>query len=137
MFHRAPCCGVADFHAPITTHLSLDYFARRLRSYPDQELLAHLLQGARLNADVELQSVFVPHLASLPLGFQSVEQELRRLHNKGWYRFYPYFPYWPMYLNGQGAVARKLESRYRRTTGGGGPRKLTLDESGLRALSIN
>ena len=136
-FATSRCCIVANFHAPITTHLALGYLAQRLRNYYDQELVSHLLEGVRLNADVELQSVFVSHLTSLPRGFKSVQDELRRLQARGWYHFFPYFPYWPMYLNGQGAVARKLESRYRRTTEGGGPRKLTLDESGLRALSIN
>lgn len=60
------CCIVADFHAPFSTHLNLDWLRARLRSYPDQTLLANLLEGVRLDADVELQSVFIPHLASLP-----------------------------------------------------------------------
>lgn len=132
------CCIVADFHAPFSTHLNLDWLRARLRSYPDQTLLANLLEGVRLDADVELQSVFIPHLASLPLGFASVEKELRRLHGKGWYDFFPDLPFWPIYLNGQGATARKLEpDRFRRTTEGGGPRHPTYDESGFRALSLN
>ena len=65
-------------------------------------------------------------------------KELRRLKGQGWYDLFDYFPFWPMYLNGQGATARKLEpDRFRRTTEGGGPRKLTLDASGLAAISIN
>ena len=132
------CCVVADFRAPITTHLNLEALGKRLRVYPDQTLLSNILEGVRLDADVELQSVFIPHLASLPKGFASVEKELRRLHNLGWYDFFSDFPFWPMYLNGQGATARKLEpDRYRRTTEGGGPRQSTYDLSGLRALSIN
>lgn len=132
------CCFVSDFRAPISTHLNLDFLRARLSLYPDQTLLANLLEGVRLDADVELQTVLIPHLASLPLGFSSVEKELRRLHAKGWYDFFADFPFWPMYLNGQGATARKLEpDRFRRTTEGGGPRQATYDLSGLRALSIN
>ena len=67
-----------------------------------------------------------------------MEKELRRLHAKGWYDFFSDFPFWPMYLNGQGSTARKLEpDRYRRITEGGGPRHPTFDRAGLRALSIN
>ena len=132
------CCVVADFHAPFESDLNLELFRRRLHGYPDQTLVANLLEGARLDADVELQSVLVPHLTSLPKGFASVEKELRRLHAKGWYDFFSDFPFWPMYLNGQGSAARKLEpDRHRRITEGGGPRQPTFDKSGLRALSLN
>ena len=52
-----------------------------------------------------------------------------------WYKFFDHLPFWPIYLNGQGATPRKYEpDRWRRTTEGGGPRKETLDEEGLRAL---
>jgi hypothetical protein len=120
------------------THLHLDYLRSRLREYPDQYLVANLLEGVRLDADLELHTVLVPHLTSLPLGFASVEKELQRLHEKGWYDFFNAFPFWPMYLNGQGATARKLEpDRFRRTTEGGGPRHPVVDESGILALSIN
>ncbi|KAL3901399.1 MAG: hypothetical protein SGPRY_012282 [Prymnesium sp.] len=106
--------------------------------YPDQALLSYLLEGVRLEADVELQLVMVPHLTSLPMGFASVEKELRRFNGLGWYDFFPALPFMPMYCNGQGAVARKLEpDRYRRSTEGGGPRQLTIDASGLLAISIN
>lgn len=132
------CCVVADFHAPFESDLNLELFRRRLHGYPDQTLVANLLEGARLDADVELQTVLVPHLTSLPKGFASVEKELRRLHAMGWYAFFSDFPFWPMYLNGQGSAARKLEpDRHRRITEGGGPRQPTFDRSGLRALSLN
>ena len=135
---RGACCVVADFHADFDTHLNLDYLRRRLAAYPDQYLVANLLEGVRLDADVELQTVLVPHLTSLSKGYGSVDKELHRLHGLGWYDFFADFPFWPMYLNGQGATARKLEpDRFRRTTEGGGPRKLTLDRSGLAAISIN
>ena len=135
---RQQCCQLLDFQAPIDTHLNLGFLRRRLRSYPDQYLVSNILEGARLDADVELQSVFVPHLVSLPLGYASVGKEIRRLRALDWYAFFPNFPFWPLYLNGQGSVARKLEpDRFRRTTEGGGPRQPTYDLSGLMALSIN
>ena len=114
------------------------YLESRLRHYPDQYLAANILEGVRLDADVELQSVWVPHLTSLPFGYASVGKELRRLRSLGWYEFYSNLPFWPMYLNGQGATARKLEpDRFRRTTEGNGPRAPTFDASGLQAISIN
>jgi hypothetical protein len=136
-FERAPCAVPLDVTLPIETHLNLPFLRKRLASYPDQNLLSNLLEGIRFEADVELQAVLVPHLISLPKGFASVRNELYRLQTLGWYRFFDHLPFWPIYLNGQGATARKLETRYRRTTECGGPRRPTLDGSGLRALSIN
>ena len=135
---RSLCCKPLDFHAPFETHLNLEYLRRRLGEYPDQYLVANLLEGVRLDADVELHSVFVPHLSSLPLGFASVRKEVDRMHALGWYDFFQAIPFWPIYLNGQGATSRKLEpDRWRRTTEGGGPRQDVYDEDGLQALSIN
>ena len=135
---RGECCVLSDFRALPDSHLDLSYLKRRLRHYPDQYLAANILEGVRLDADVELQSVWVPHLTSLPFGYASVGKELRRLRSMGWYEFFSSLPFWPMYLNGQGATARKLEpDRYRRTTEGGGPRAPTFDASGLQAISIN
>ena len=131
------CCVPLDFHGPFETNLNRPALGRLLHAYPDQTLVANLLEGVRLDADVELQTVLVPHLISLPNGFASVEKELRRLHQEGWYSFFADIPFWPLYANGQGATPRKLEDRWRRTTEGGGPRRPTFDNSGLRALSIN
>ena len=132
------CCVIADFAEPVTTHFNLEYLRARLARYPDQHLVANVLEGVRLDADVELQTVLVPHLTSLPNGFESVHNELGKLRDRGWYLFFPYFPYWPMYVNGQGTVARKLEpDRFRRTTEGGGPRHAISDASGLPAIAIN
>ena len=69
---------------------------------------------------------------------QYLAAELRRFRSLGWYEFYSSLPLWPMYLNGQGAMARKLEpDRSRRTSEGNGPRPPTFDASGLQAISIN
>ena len=50
---RSECCVVSDFHAPLETHLNLPYLESRLRYYPDQYLAANILDGVRLDADVE------------------------------------------------------------------------------------
>ena len=111
---------------------------RYLADYPDQALLAHLLEGVRLEADVELQTVLVPHLMSISQGFSSVSAELLRMQKLGWYEWFPDIPMWPMYFNAQGSVPRKLEpNRFRRTTEGGGPRRTTVDEEGLESISLN
>lgn len=65
---RSACCVLSDFHAALDTHLDLTYLESRLRHYPDQYLAANILEGVRLDADVELQSLWVPHLSSLPFG---------------------------------------------------------------------
>ena len=136
-FERAPCAVPLDMTLPLDSHLHLGYLRRRLAGYPDQNLMSNILEGIRFEADVELQMVLVPHLISLPKGFVSVRKELYRLQALNWYRFFAHLPFWPMYINGQGAVTRKMEDRYRRTTECGGPRRPTFDGSGLRALSIN
>lgn len=141
-FERAACAVPLDFSLPIESGLNLDpeddrSLYSRLLDYPDQRLFSYLVDGVRFEADVELQSVLVPHLVSLPKGFESVRSELYRLHARDWYRFFDCPPFWPMYFNGQGAAARKLSTRYRRTTECGGPRKPCYDETGLAAISIN
>ena len=43
---RHPKCGVPlDFHAPIESHLNLQYLERRLRNYPDQQLVGYLVEA--------------------------------------------------------------------------------------------
>ena len=135
---NAQCCEPLDFQANVSTHLNRSYLAERLSHYPDQALVSNLVLGARLDADVELQSVLIPHLQSLPHGYMSVWKELRKMKEKGWYAFFADFPYWPIYLNGNGAAPKKLSPDvWRRTTEGGGPRKEVRDAEGLRAISIN
>lgn len=135
---RQQGCVIMDLREPVESNLNLSYLANELRHYPDRGLYSHVIRGASLEADVELQTVLVPHLSSLPLGYHSVAKELRRLRNLSWYDFYWEPPFVPFYLNGQGAVARKMEpDRYRRSTEGGGPRQPTFDRSGLQAISLN
>lgn len=135
------CARPLAYDMSVNHTLNVDYLLQRLRSFPNQRLVSMLAGGARFLADVELQTVLVPHLTSLPLGFESVGKELRRLNAmqpEPWYDFFENLPYWPFYANGQGATARKLEpDRFRRTTEGGGPRRPTFDAAGLAAWSLN
>jgi hypothetical protein len=136
-FERAACAVPLDMTLPLDTHLNLPFLRKRLEGYPDQNLISNILEGVRFESDVELQTVLVPHLVSLPMGFTSVRNELYRLQTLGWYRFFDQLPFWPIYINGQGATSRKMEDRYRRTTECGGPRRPCYDGSELRALSLN
>ena len=136
-YEASACCFVLDFARRGQPNLNADWIRARLEHYPDQGPVAHLVDGARLDADGELQTARVPHLASLPPGFEPVAGELRRRWGEGWYTFYPEGMYRPAYYNGQGAAARRLEDRYRRTTEGGGPHTDTFGGSGLKAVSIN
>ena len=138
-FERHPTCGVPlDFHAQTESNLNRTYWSQRLHDYPDQKLLSFIVEGVQLDAHVELHSVWIPHLVSLPRGYSSVKKEILELERLGWYRFFGDLPFWPLYLNAQGSVARKLEpDRFRRTTDGGGPRLPVTDETGLPAISIN
>ena len=53
-FERAQCAVPLDMTLPIETHLNLEFLERRLATYPDQNMLSHLLEGVRFEADVEL-----------------------------------------------------------------------------------
>ena len=132
------CCVPVDYSEELHTHLDLDYLRERIGHYSDRALVSYLLDGVRLEADVELQAVFVPHLTSLPMGWASIMRELERKTSLNWYELYSDLAFFPSYWNGRGAAARKLEpDRWRETTEGGGPRTLVVDASGLRAISIN
>lgn len=140
-FRKSPeqCATPLDFHAPLEHTLNVNYLLDRLHDYPNQQLLGFIAEGMRPWADVELQTVLVPHLMSLAKGFQSVVKEIQRMASPElrWYSTHLDFPFWPMYSLGEGCVPRKLENRWRRCEEGGGPRKETFDSDGVRALSLN
>ena len=95
-FRNSPsqCATYLDNHAPIEHTLKVDYFQRRLADYPNQRILSFIVHGVRPLADVELQTVLVPHLMSLANGFQSVVDELKRMSSPelGWYSMHPPLP---------------------------------------------
>lgn len=140
-FRSSPsvCAKPLNYHGHLSHTLNVDFFKRRLRDYPNQQILGFIAEGMRPWADVELQTVLVPHLMSLAKGFPSVVKELKRMSapDLQWYTTHADFPFWPMYSLGEGCVPRKLECRWRRCEEGGGPRHETFDSDGVRALSLN
>ena len=134
---RGKCCTPLDFDAPFSSELNLPAYAKYLASYPDQALVANILHGVTLEADIELQSVLVSHVTSIADGFTSVEEELHRLQGLDYLDFFSHAPYSPLIVSGNGAAVRAHEERRRRTVEAGGPRSPTFDASGLQAISIN
>ena len=116
-----------DYTAPISTHLNLDFVrAAQLQhpTYPDQEMFDHLLFGVRFKSQPEYQMILQPHLSSLPLGYENVHKELRRLRDKGFFECFKHPPFAPWQTHSNGVAFRKLEpERPRRTTDGGSPRR--------------
>ena len=140
-FRASPdeCGRPLDTRAALQHTLNVDYFRRRLADWPNQHILGVIEDGVTYEADVELQTVLVPHLMSLSKGYDSVVKELNRMASPElqWYTYHADFPFWPMYSLGEGCVPRKLEDRWRRCEEGGGPRKECFDSGGVRALSLN
>ena len=85
-------CVLSDFHAAPDTRLDLAYLERRLRHYPDQSLAANILEGVRLDADVELGPYRYLTSPRSPSGYASVGKELRRPRSIWWYEFYSSLP---------------------------------------------
>jgi site-specific DNA-cytosine methylase len=139
--HDSPQCPVIkplDFDAPIETHLNRTVLASELSDFPDQEVLGMLLDGAQFKADIPHQVAILPHLSSLTYGFESVEKELLKMQEMGWYTFHDTIPFIPWRALPQGSTSRKYEpERARRTTDGGGPRYLLYDSQGQDVTPIN
>ena len=124
---RGPAPKPVDFAAPISTHLNLDFVRAAQQAhptYPDQEIFDHLLFGVRFKSRPAYQMILQPHLSSLPLGYESVHKELRRLKDKGFFECFKHPPFAPWQTLSNGVAFRKLEpDRPRRTTDGGSPRR--------------
>ena len=86
-------CVLSDLHATPDTRLDLAYLERRLRHYPHQSLAANILEGVRLDADVELGPYGYLTSPHSPSGYASVGKELRRPRSIWWYEFYSSLPF--------------------------------------------
>ena len=127
-----------DFDEPVSSHLDLNYLAEALADWPDQELLSFLLDGVRYKADVDFQIVLLPHLVSLREGYVSLQNEVDKYEQAGWYGVFSHPPFLPFRAVPKGSVPRKLEpTRPRPTTKAGAPRQLLLDTDQKRVLSLN
>lgn len=127
-----------DFEAPIESHLNLELLREELADWPDQELVSFLLEGVRYKADVGMQIVLLPHLVSLRDGYGSLQAEVDKYAQAGWYGLFSHPAFLPFRLIPKGSVPRKLEpERPRPTTEAGAPRNLLLDTLGNPVVSIN
>ena len=114
---RAKPCRLLDHDGPISTDFDLEYLRDKLEGYPDQRLASNVLEGVRLEADLELIAVLSPHLVSIGDGYDSVQKTVRELRDQDFYDFFEALPFMPIVLVGQGSRIKKLGVKvYRRTS---------------------
>jgi len=127
-----------DFNSPPNSDLNNDFILDSLASWPDQELVGFLVNGVQFRADLPLQILLGPHLSSLSAAWDSVESEILRLEDLGYYDIFSALPFLPMRSVPQGSTPRKYEpTRSRRISDGGFPRYLVHDKAGNAAVSLN
>jgi len=135
---REQPCRLLDFEREISTHWDMEYLREKLEGYPDQRLASNILEGIRLEADLELMAVLNPQLASIGDGYVSVQKTVRELKDSDFYEFFDALPYMPIVVVGQGSRIKKLGAKqYRRTSNFSGPHKLVTDKQGTRVVPIN
>ena len=131
-------CKLLDYTANINTKWDLDYLRKRLEGYPDRRLASNVLEGIRMEADVELQLVLAPPLVSIGEGFDSVQKTVREMQGMGFYKFLSQLGFAPGYLIGQGSRIKKLGvKKYRRTSNFSGPHRVLTDKQGKRVIAVN
>jgi hypothetical protein len=127
-----------DFGASTPTQFNVDYIRERLKDYPDQELVSHLVLGVRMLADLDLQLVLLPHLLSI----EGVEEEVLREVMKlsvppfEWVGFSESLPFVPGRYIGKGVVP-KAGDQIRPIDEGGGPRSDLFDSDGFFVWALN
>lgn len=135
-----------DFCAPNPTHLNLGLLARwrdRWPDYPDQEIFSHLIDGVDFKVEGPDGLLLQPHLTSLTNDIVSVHKELQRLTDLGFFSCHSWVPFVPWRTFPNGAVTRKYEERWRRTTDAGAPRRglagsrWMVDGDGRQVFSVN
>ena len=131
-------CQPLDNDASMSTDFNLVDLAKRLQGYPDQRLASNVLEGIRLEADIELASVLSPQLVSAGVGYDSVQKTVRELEKRDFYDFFSQLPFWPIVVVGQGSRIKKVGTKkYRRTSDFSGPHKRVTDAVGNVAVPIN
>lgn len=127
-----------DFREQIDTHWNLDYIWENLKHYPDQELVAMLLQGVQYKADLDLQIVLLPHLISFGAGCQLIQKEMLEYAEKGWYSIHDFLPFLPMRNIPRGSTPRPGDAtRPRPTSDGGAPRNPVVDSVDAPVIPLN
>jgi hypothetical protein len=131
-------CELLDFGADISTDFAIPNLRARFEGYPDQRLASNILEGVRLEADLELQIVLMPQLVSIGDGYHSVQKTVRELKGMGFYQFFSELPYAPIYIVSQGSRIKKLGvKKYRRTSNFSAPHKPVRDKAGITVIPIN
>lgn len=135
---KARGCELLDYAQPIQTDFDLTHLRKRFRDYPDQRLASNILEGIRLEADVEHQIVLHPNLISVGRGYDSVQDTVRDLAAKGFYAMHDAMPFVPLYVIGQGSQIKKLgANKYRRTSNFSAPHKEVRDKWGQKVVAVN
>lgn len=131
-------CTMLDYHSPMKTALNIPRLRELFKGYPDQRLASNVIEGVRLEADIEHQIVLHPNLVSVGEGYDSVQKTVRELAAMGFYEMYEDLPYVPIIITGQGARIKKLGiKKYRRTSDFSAPHKDTRDSEGRKVIAIN
>ena len=97
-----------DFTSAPNSDLNNDFILEALESWPDQELVGFLVNGVQFRADLPLQILLGPHLSSLSAAWGSVESEILRLEDLGYYDIFSALPFLPMRSVPQGSTPRKI-----------------------------
>ena len=129
-----------DFTAPIGSDLNLDFLKVLLSSCQDRELVGHLTEGVQFKADLPLQTVLQPHLASMAPNVDLCQREIERLRSKGRSSVFAGLPALPCRLLPCGSVERKSEKkRPRRTVNASAPHPTAVwvDADGKKVGSLN
>lgn len=130
-------CRLLDYTRPIRSNFDLDHLREKLNGYPDQRLSSNILEGIRLEADVELQIVLQPNSVTVGAGYDSVQATVRELKDMGFYDFHTSLPYVPIFVVSQGSRIKKGGAKYRRTSDFSGPHKSVADDEGQVVIPIN
>ena len=85
-------CRLLQHDGAISTDWDLDYLRDKLKGYPDQRLASNVLEGVRLEADLDLITVLCPQLVSIGIGHESVQKTVRELKKRHFYDFSRPFP---------------------------------------------
>ena len=136
-----PTCELLDYGAEFDTDFNLAYLRQKLEGYPDQRLASNVLEGVRLEADVELQMYLAANSQTIAEGYHSVQKTVRELRAMGFYDFFTHLPFGPMIIVSQGSREKRMTvpgvRKYRRTSNFSGPHRLIKDKSGVPVVPIN
>jgi hypothetical protein len=138
---RGEDCGLLQYDAPLDSDFNLEeggFLREKLKDYPDQRLASNVLEGIRLEADLEMQIVLSPQLVSIGEGYDSVQKTVRELRSLNFYDFYRSLPFGPIFIVSQGSRIKKLGvKKYRRTSNFSAPHKSICDKSGVEVVPVN